>query len=94
MPNKFSPRTTFSSRPFSPLKLYRLNRGLRQEDLAQLVGIKQSQITVFESGRRRPSTKIAAAIAGALGLTTREVFPGLEDAAAVPEKDPDESQRS
>lgn len=73
-------------RPISPLRQARQHAGLTQESLAQLSGTRQYNITDFEVGRRQPSPKLAAAIAGALGLTTREVFPGLETSAAADPK--------
>lgn len=87
MSNKSSPRATFTGRALSPLKLRRLNLGLRQEDLARLAGINQNRITLYERGIRRPRAKVAAAIARVLGVSVPEVFPGLERPSKKPEVD-------
>ena len=47
---------------------YRMDRGLSQEKLAELVGTSHSQISRIESGRHRTNLDTLSRIAHALGL--------------------------
>jgi transcriptional regulator with XRE-family HTH domain len=47
---------------------YRMDRGLSQEKLAELVGTSHSQISRIESGRHRTNLDTLSRIAQALGL--------------------------
>ena len=47
----------------------RNKRGLTQEDLAELVGVRRSTISAIECGDRRPSMSVLMSLAGALGMT-------------------------
>lgn len=47
---------------------YRMDQGLTQEQLAELVGTSHSQISRVESGRHAVGIKTLARIADALGL--------------------------
>ena len=47
---------------------YRMDRGLSQENLAELVGTSHSQISRIESGRHRTNLETLSRIAHALGL--------------------------
>ena len=78
MSKKSSPRATFTGRALSPLKLRRLNLGLRQEDLARAVGLNPVSISRLETGLSGTSPKTAAAIARVLGVSVPEIFPGLD----------------
>lgn len=73
-----------SFRSPNSLRQARLDCGLTQEVLARLSGIPQYTISRLELDRHRPSAEVAAAIAGALVLSVRAVFPGLEVPAAAP----------
>ena len=48
--------------------------GLSQRSLAQGVGIKTSYVALIENGQRRPSLKVVARLADALGLHRQDVF--------------------
>ena len=50
------------------LLIYRQKKGLTQEKLAAIVGVKRESIARYESGERRPSPDVAERIAQALGM--------------------------
>ena len=47
----------------------RKNKGLTQEELAEIVGVSQSMINHIEKGRKKPSLDIAVALADEFGVT-------------------------
>jgi len=47
-----------------------------QCDLASQVGISESYLSRIERGRVRPSDELKQRIAGALGLSAKELWPG------------------
>jgi transcriptional regulator with XRE-family HTH domain len=56
------------------LKARRASLGLTQRSLAQKLGVEASHVAFIESGRRRPSLKLVARIADALGLDRQELL--------------------
>lgn len=52
----------------------RLKKGLKQEQLANLVGISRKSLSHYETGRVIPPLPIAIKIAKALGTTVEELF--------------------
>lgn len=56
------------------LKEFRAREGLKQEDLAQLVGVRRETIGNLENGRYNPSLKLAMDIAKVFGVTVEELF--------------------
>ena len=48
--------------------------GLRQEDLAQQVGVSRQTIISIESGRYNPSLELAWRLSRTLGTTIEELF--------------------
>jgi len=48
--------------------------GLRQEDLAQQVGVSRQTIISIESGRYNPSLELAWKLSRTLGTTIEELF--------------------
>jgi len=52
----------------------RRQRGLRQVDLAKMVGVFQSEISEIECGKRKPSVYLAKRIAEALGVSLDDLF--------------------
>jgi putative transcriptional regulator len=48
--------------------------GLRQEDLAQQVGVSRQTIISIESGRYNPSLELAWKLSRMLGTTIEELF--------------------
>lgn len=61
-------------RPPSALNLHRQALGLRQEDLAGLVGLTREQISNLERGKNQPRMKTAQAIARVLGVPMDTIF--------------------
>ena len=52
----------------------RNERGIRQEELARLMGVSRQTISALEKGRYNPSILLAHRIAAYFGLTIEEVF--------------------
>lgn len=51
------------------LKEFREKKGLSQTELAHRVGLKQTTISQYESGSRRPNLSMAKKLADALEIT-------------------------
>ena len=56
------------------LKEYREAKGLKQADLAELVGVRRETIVNLEKGKYNPSLKLAMDIANVFGCTVEELF--------------------
>ena len=56
------------------LKEYRARFGLKQEDLANLVGVRRETIGNLENGRYNPSIILAFKIARYFGLSIEDIF--------------------
>jgi len=56
------------------IKKYRRIRGFSQEMLAEKADTSTTHIGMIETGRKYPSPKMLARIAGAFGLDTPELF--------------------
>jgi putative transcriptional regulator len=56
------------------MKEYRALRGLTQEKLAEIVGVRRETIIFLEKGKYNPSLKLAYNIARALGAGIEEIF--------------------
>jgi len=54
---------------------FRKEKGWRQVDLAQRLGILQSEVSDLETGKRKPNIYLAKRIAKVLGRDVNEVFP-------------------
>ena len=52
----------------------RKQRGIRQEELAKLMGVSRQTISSLETGRYNPSIFLAHKIAQFFGMTIEEVF--------------------
>jgi putative transcriptional regulator len=52
----------------------RNSRGIRQEELAGLMGVSRQTISSLENGRYNPSILLAHKIAAYFGMTIEEVF--------------------
>ena len=52
----------------------RIQKGMTQEQLAHLVGIKQPTLSSIESGKKSPSLDTATKIANALGCTVDDLL--------------------
>jgi len=56
------------------MKEYRALRGLTQEKLAEIVGVRRETIIFLEKGKYNPSLKLAHSIARALGAGIEDIF--------------------
>lgn len=56
------------------MKEYRARFGLKQEDLANLVGVRRETIGSLENGKYNPSLKLAMDIAKVFQTTVEDVF--------------------
>ena len=56
------------------MKEHRARLGLKQEDLARLVGVRRETIGNLENGRYNPSLKLAMDIARVFGCTVEDLF--------------------
>ena len=52
----------------------RAEKGIRQEELARLLGVSRQTISSLENGRYNPSITLAFKIAKLFGMTIEEVF--------------------
>lgn len=57
-----------------PIKQARLKLGMSQAELAEIVGLKQSNISAIESGQRTPEYATAEKLAVALGTTVEMIY--------------------
>ena len=62
------------------IKEHRRRKGLSQDELARLVGLRRQAVYDMESGRYLPNTAVALRLARALGCTVEMLF--VEDAPA------------
>ena len=60
------------------IKEYRARFGLKQEDLAKLVGVRRETIGSLENGKYNPSLKLAMDIAKVFQTTVEEIFEFVE----------------
>ena len=56
------------------IKEYREQRGMKQSELAALVGVRRETIVHLENGRCNPSLKLAMDIAKVFHTTVEELF--------------------
>ena len=56
------------------LKKYRLLKGLTQEQLAEMVGVRRETIMRLEDGKYNPSLKLAIDISKAVNTPIEELF--------------------
>lgn len=56
------------------MKEMRINKGLRQKDLAELTGLSAAAISIFENGKAIPSMNSAYKIARVLDTSIEELF--------------------
>ena len=61
-------------KPSLRIKEYRAKRGLTQEKLAEVVGVRRETIIFLEKGKYNPSLKLAQNVAEALESTVDEIF--------------------
>ena len=56
------------------LKKYRLLKGLTQEQLAEMVGVRRETIMRLEAGKYNPSLKLAIDISKSVNTPIEELF--------------------
>ena len=61
------------------LKEYREREGLKQAELADLVGVRRETIINLEKGRYNPSLKLAMDLAKVFRVSVEELFRYTED---------------
>lgn len=61
------------------LKEYRAKHNMKQEDLAEKVGVRRETIGNLENGRYNPSLKLAMDIAKVFGVSVETLFEFLEE---------------
>lgn len=57
----------------NPIRVWRKNRGLTQQQLSEAAGISKPYLSQIESGKRTGTTEVLSAIANALNLTIDDV---------------------
>jgi len=62
------------TRPKNRIRELRIEKGLKQSELAEKVGIFQSELSEIETGVRKPSVYLAKRIARVLGVSLDEIF--------------------
>ena len=56
------------------LREYRILAGMRQDELAEAVGVRRETIIRLEKGQYNPSLKLATDIAKVFNVTVEELF--------------------
>ena len=56
------------------LEELRKERGMRQEDLAQMLGVSRQTVISLEKGKYNPSLSLAFKLARAFGLAIEDIF--------------------
>ncbi|MPN47194.1 hypothetical protein SDC9_194795 [bioreactor metagenome] len=56
------------------IKSLRKEKGLRQEDVANLLGVTRQTIIAIENDKYNPTLELAMRLARLLGVTVEEVF--------------------
>lgn len=56
------------------MKIARMERDMKQEDLAKAVGVTRQTIGLIEAGDYNPTLKLCIAICKALGKTLNDLF--------------------
>lgn len=56
------------------IREFRTRRGMTQDELATLAGVRRETVVFLEQGKYNPSLKLAHDVAKALGSTIDEMF--------------------
>lgn len=56
------------------IKIFRINAGLKQKDLAAKIGVKESYLSTIESGKKEPSLTLLKKISSALSIPLSMFF--------------------
>lgn len=63
------------------LELLRRERGIRQEDLAQALGVSRQTVISLEKGKYNPSLALAFKLARYFGLPIEQIFSDSDEQA-------------
>jgi putative transcriptional regulator len=66
--------TDISRRFGARVRELRLERKMRQVDLAEKVGIQEAYLSTIESGKKEPCLEIISMLADGLGVSLRRLF--------------------
>ena len=61
------------------LREIRTRQGLTQEQVAALIGVRQRMLSAYELGIHVPRDDVRIALAAALGVRVRDLFPYPDD---------------
>lgn len=61
------------------IKEFREQAGMKQSELAEMVGSRRETIVHLENGKYNPSLKLAMDIANVFGVTVEEMFEFIEE---------------
>lgn len=61
------------------IKEFREQAGMKQSELAEMVGSRRETIVHLENGKYNPSLKLAMDIAKVFGVTVEEMFEFIEE---------------
>ena len=61
------------------IKAFREQAGMKQSELAEMVGARRETIVHLENGKYNPSLKLAMDIAKVFGVTVEEMFTFVDD---------------
>lgn len=61
------------------IKLARINKGMKQKELAEKMGIKQAALCQWERGKRKPKIETLERIARALNVSIWELIPEIDE---------------
>ena len=64
----------------SHLEELRKQRGIRQEDLAQALGVSRQTVISLEKGKYNPSLSLAFKLARYFGLSIEDIFDDSDEA--------------
>ena len=64
------------------IREHRARLGMKQEDLARLVGVRRETIGNLENGRYNPSLKLAMDIAKVFDTTVEDIFFFFDESAS------------
>jgi ribosome-binding protein aMBF1 (putative translation factor) len=58
----------------NPVRVWRENRGISRKQLAEATGVSAAYLSQIESGKKKPSPEVLAAIAHELGLSLDDII--------------------
>lgn len=78
-PDRLRSRMEIDMALITKIKEYREKAGLKQSELADLVGARRETIVHLENGRYNPSLKLAMDIAKVFHVSVEELFEFIDD---------------